>query len=335
MKKLIATICLISVALVALFAGGNSEKAHDGNGGLIMFRYAENQAYDYPTTQAAFQFARMVEERTDGRIKIKVYYGAQLGDEKLVIEQMQFGAIDFARVSLSPLSEFNPSLNILQLPYLYRNGEHMWKVLDGPIGDEFLASMAAYDLVGLSWFDAGARSFYTTGKSIESLSDMKRLKIRVQEAQQMIDMVTALGATPSPMSFGDVYSGLQTGSIDGAENNWPSYDSTRHYEVAKYFLQDEHTRVPEMQIASAMTWSKLSPSDQAIIKQAAQESAEIERALWAEKEKASEEKVKKSGVVVTYLSQEEKQKFQDAMEPLYKKYGEGNQAIITRIQETK
>lgn len=335
MKKLAALSCAILTA-ASVFAGGSSDKAVPAaEAKAIVLRYAENQPKDYPTTKAAYEFARIVEEKTNGRIKVEVYYGAQLGDEKSVIEQMQFGAIDFTRVSISPLAEFSKSLNVLQLPYLYRNPDHMWKVLDGKIGADFLKSIDSAGLIGLSWFDAGARNFYNSKKPVNSIEDMKGLKIRVQESQQMMDMVQALGANPTPMAYGEVYSALQTGVIDGAENNWPSYESTSHYEVSKYYVLDEHTRVPEIQMISKMTWNKLSAADQKIIQEAAAESAQIERKLWAEKEKASEAKVKAGGSVITELSPAEKQKFQDAMAPLYTKYGAGFEDLIKDIQNTK
>ncbi len=301
----------------------------------FVLRYAENQPQDYPTTQGAYKFAEMVEEKTNGRIKVEVYHGAQLGDEKSVLEQMQFGAIDFARVSLSPLAEFAPQLNVLQLPFMYRDGEHMWKVLEGEIGDEFKNGLGDSGLVGLSWYDAGARNFYNSKREIKTIDDMKGLSIRVQENELMMDMVSALGANPTPMTYGEVYSGLQTGTIDGAENNWPSYESTSHYEVAKYFCLDEHTRVPELQIVSKMTMDKLSEEDQQIIRDCAVESAKVERELWAEREKLSEEKVKEGGSVITELAPEEKQKFQDACKPLYEKFAGDYMDTVNKIMETK
>ncbi len=335
MKKLLTAACAALTA-AALFANGTSDtKAASSSPKQIVLRYAENQPQDYPTTKAAYEFAKIVEAKTNGRIKIEVYYGAQLGDEKSVIEQLQFGAIDFTRVSISPLAEFSKSLNVLQLPYLYRNPDHMWKVLDGKIGADFLKSVDSAGLIGLSWFDAGARNFYNSKKEVKTLADLKGLKIRVQESQQMMDMVQALGANPTPMAYGEVYSALQTGVIDGAENNWPSYESTSHYEVAKYYVLDEHTRVPEMQMVSKITWNKLSADDQKIIQNAAAESAKIERKLWAEKEQASEAKVKAGGSVITELAPAEKQKFQDAMAPLYTKYGAGFEDLIANIQATK
>lgn len=300
----------------------------------FVLRYAENQPEDYPTTKAANKFAELVNEKSNGRIKIEVYYGAQLGDEKSVLEQMQFGAIDFARVSLSPLAEFAPQLNVLQLPFLYRDSDHMWKVLEGEIGDQF-KDIGESGLIGLSWYDAGARNFYNSKKEIKTIDDMSGLSIRVQENELMMDMVSALGANPTPMTYGEVYSGLQTGTIDGAENNWPSYESTSHYEVAKYFCLDEHTRVPELQLASKMTMDKLSKEDQQIILDCAEESAKVERELWAEREKLSEEKVIEGGSVITELAPQEKQKFQDACKPLYEKFAGDYMDTVNKIIETK
>ena len=185
----------------------------------FVLTYAENQAEDYPTTQGAYKFAELVKERTDGRVEIIVNAQGTLGDERTVIEQMQFGGIDFARVSLSPLSEFVPELNVLQLPYLYTGADHMWKVLEGEIGDRFLNSFDYSGLVALSWYDAGARNFYNSSHSIERLEDMKGMVIRVQESELMSDSIRALGAVPKQMAYGEVYSGLQIGEIDGAENN--------------------------------------------------------------------------------------------------------------------
>ncbi len=315
-------------------SGENTGSKDDGKAELVL-RYAENQPQDYPTTQAAYKFADLVNEKTNGRVKIEVYYGATLGDEKTVIEQLQFGGIDFTRVSLSPLAEFDKKLNVLQMPYLYTDADQMWRVLDGEIGDEFLAGMEGTGMTGLSWFDAGARNFYNSVREIKTLEDMKGLKIRVQESELMMDMIKALGAQATPMAYGEVYSSLQTGVIDGAENNWPSYESTSHYEVAKYFVMDGHTRVPEPQLVSDKTMEKLAALDPTfpdIIRECAKESAKVERELWAEKEAASEAKVREGGSVITELSPEEMKKFQDAMDPLYEKLSDEDKAMVERIK---
>ena len=231
--------------------------------------------------------------------------------------KVQFGGIDFTRVSISPLSSFNPLLNALQMPYLYRNPDHMWKVLNGEIGAYFLKSMEDNGFVGLTYFDSGARSFYNTIKPIYTVADLSGMKIRVQESDLMMGLVEALGATPTPMSYGDVYSALQTGVIDGAENNWPSYDSSNHYEVAKYYSVDQHTRVPEMLIASKTTMDKLSAADQEIIKKAAKDCQATQITAWAEYAKKSEQKVRDAGCMINDINNQAE--FAKAMEPLYQK----------------
>lgn len=297
----------------------------------FVLTYAENHGEDYPTSQGAKKFAQLVYEKTDGRVEIQVNAGGVLGDEKAIIEQLQFGGVDFSRVSLSPLAEYVPELNVLQMPYLYSGHEHMWRVLDGPIGDEFINCFDGSGLVALSWYDAGARNIYNTMKPVERLEDLKGMRIRIQESGLMEEMMEAVGAVPVPMAFGDVYSALQTGSIDGAENNWPSYESTRHYEVADYYTVDEHTRVPELQLVSRVTWDKLPARYQEIIRLSARESAKYERGLWAEQEKISEERVRAAGCNVTVLSREEKARFRGAVEPLYEKYCGDYMDVIERI----
>ena len=325
-------VLLMCCAATACRSRAEREKAQ-ANVPEFVLTYAENQAEDYPTTQGAYKFAELVYERTGGKIEIQVNAGGVLGDEKTVIEQLQFGGVDFARVSLSPLAEFVPKLNVLQMPYLYTGREHMWKVLEGSIGDDFMNSFGGSHLVALSWYDAGARNFYSTAKPIECLEDMKGLNIRVQESELMKDTIEALGATPVPAAYAEVYSGLQTGKIDGAENNWPSYESTRHYEVAKYYTLDEHTRVPELQLAAQPTWDKLSPEYRSIIKECALESAKYERQLWAAREKISENFVRNAGCVVTELTPREKARFQEAVAPMYEKYCSDYVDIINAIME--
>lgn len=300
----------------------------------LILRYAENQPEDYPTTKAALAFAEMVAQRTDGRVKVVVYSGGELGAELSVIEQMQFGGIDFARVSLSQLAGLQPSLNVLQLPYLYTDAAQMWRVLDGAIGDEFLLPLEDIDLVGLSWFDAGVRSFYTREKVV-CLEELQGKAIRVQESDTMSEMVADMGIQPVQVVYSQVYAALHNGKIDGAENNWPSYEAMSHYEVAPYFLQDEHTRVPEIQISSRAAQEKLAALDAsfpAIVQECARESAQRERRLWAQREAQAEADLRAWGVEVTLLSDAEKQKFRDAVQPLYDQFSEQAE-MIRRIQQ--
>ena len=281
------------------------------------------------------EFARLVEERTGGRIKIEVYHSKQLGEEKAVIEGVQFGAIDFTSVSISPLAAFAPMFDALQMPYLYRGEEHMWKVLNGEIGESFLKSLEPANFVGLCWYDSGARNFYNSKKEIKTVADLKGLKIRVQESKLMMGLVSSLGAVPTPMPFGEVYSALQTGVIEGAENNWPSYFSTSHYEVAKFFTLDGHTRVPEILIASKIVMDKLSKEDQEIIKKAAKDSMPYQIKLWKEFEKVAEEKVRAKGCVITALTPEAQADFQKAMQPMYDQLKPELKEMVKKIQDVK
>lgn len=299
----------------------------------FVFTYAENQTEDYPTTQAARRFAELVEERTDGRIRIVVHPEGELGTENEVIRQMHYGGIDFARVSLSQLAEYVPELNVLQMPYLYVDSEHMWKILDGEIGDSFLLRVRYNDLVGLSWYDAGTRNFYNSIKPIHTPADMVGMSIRVQESEVMVDMVEALGATALPISYEEVYPYLQKGICDGAENNWPSYEAMRHCNVAPYYTVDEHTRVPEMQICSAHTWEKISTADRAVILECAAESAQYQRQLWTEREEQARQAALERGVEEIRLTAGEKKLFQDKMSEIYEKYCSDYMDIIDRIME--
>lgn len=302
----------------------------------LILRYADNQPADYPTTKAAEYFAELVRQRTHGKILIRVYDNGELGDENRVLEQVQFGGIDMTRISMGTLSDFFPDVDVLCLPYLYDDADHMWRVLDGEIGDTLLASTRQAEVIGLSWYDAGARSFYTREK-IARLEDLRGLKIRVQESELMHSVVQCLGATPVEIQYGEVYSALQTGKIDGAENNWPSYESTGHFEAAPYYLLDAHTRLPEMQIISTVAWDKVTEVDKdygIILAQCARESAIYERQLWKEREVESEERVRGLGGVVTELTEKELQKFRDAVKPLYDSYPEQYRAIIEKIQKS-
>lgn len=326
---LAALLIILSAAAILFWPEQNLEERVPE----YVFTYAENQAQDYPTTLGAMKFAEMVEVRTEGRIRILVYAEGVKGAENDIIRQMKFGGIDFARVSLSQLAEYIPEMNVLQLPYLYLDSEHMWRVLDGEIGINFLDYAGDYGLVGLSWYDAGARSFYTAHRPITCLEDIEGMRIRVQESDMMADMVEALGASAVKIGYADVYSGLERGLVDGAENNWPSYESMNHDEVARYFTVDEHTRVPEMQICSEKTWEKLSEEDRNIILECAQESALYERKLWQERENDSKHSAILRGAEVIELPAEEKERFQAAVQGVYEKYCGDYMDIIDQIIE--
>jgi tripartite ATP-independent transporter DctP family solute receptor len=296
-------------------------------------RLAETHPKGYPTELGDEEFARLVKERSNGRIIIEVYPGSQLGEEKAVIEQVQFGAIDITRVSISPVAAFVPKLNAFQMPYLYRDSDHMWKVLKGDIGMELLASLEPFGFIGLGWFEAGARSFYNSKKPVYTPADLKGMKIRVQESELMLGLVRSFGAIPTPMPYGEVYSGLQTGVVDGAENNPPSYYSASHYEVAKYYTLDEHTMVPEIIIGSKISLGRLSKADQDLIKKAAMDAIDYQRAEWDAYVKVSMDKVKAAGCTIIPIP--DKTEWMKAVEPMYKQQTKEIQDLVARIRAVK
>lgn len=329
-KRFLFVLFLLLIALVVFFGTKPAEKVPE-----YVFSYAENQDEDYPTTLGGQYFANLVEEKTNGRIRILIQHSGERGNESQVISQLKYGGVDFARISISELTNEIKALNVLQLPYLYENSEHMWKVLDGKIGDYFLDVVSGYEMIGLSWYDAGARNFYTKDRPIQKLEDFEGLKIRVQESDMMASMVEYLGGEPVKKPYSEVYSLLEKSEADGAENNWPSYESMQHYEVAGYYTLDEHIRIPELQICSKHTWEKLSEEDQQIILECAKESSIYQRKLWKEQETKSRELAVSAGAEVVHLSTVEKKKFRKAVEPLFERYCGEHMDLIQEILSVK
>jgi tripartite ATP-independent transporter DctP family solute receptor len=257
---------------------------------------------------------RLVAERSNGRHTIRVFHSRQLGEEKDTIEQTRVGAIDLNRVNIAPLTSFVPETNVLGLPFLFRSIEHLHNVLDGPIGDRILASFDAYGFVGLTFYDSGARSLYNSRGPVTTPADLKGLRIRVQESDLMMRMIRALGGEPIPLPYGQVMTALVAKLIDGAENNWPSYVTTNHYTVARYYTVTEHTMSPEVLIMSRKIWDTLSPEDQTIIRESARESSRFMRDQWMLWEERSRKQARESGTVITVV---DKRPFEAAMAPVY------------------
>ena len=315
--------------------------------GAVTLKLSEVHAEGYPTTLADQEFARLVEERTDGRIRIDVYSGGALyGEETGAIEALQLGDLAFSRVSASPVSSYVPAMNAIQMPYLYRNADHMWAVLDGEIGQKMLSEVQASGsgLVGLCWYDAGARSYYTN-KPVTCVADMKGLKIRMQNNRMMVAMTNVLGGVGvTGIGPNEVYSAITQGTIDGAENNWPTYQNMGDYEAAPYYVLDKHTMVPEILLASEAVLAELDEADVEIIKACARETQEYEKQKWAEKEASSEQIVRAAGCTITELTPEAFAEFQEAMtrpvtgvegiddgKSLYEMYGGAYQDVIDAI----
>ncbi|MGA0616081.1 TRAP transporter substrate-binding protein [Paracoccus broussonetiae] len=327
--KLTRTLLICGTILAA---GASAAVAADCE---VTLRSSDTHPDGYPTVEGVKAMAAEVKDKTQGRICIEVFPSSQLGEEKDAIEQTQFGVIDMVRASFGSFNDIVPVTQTVSLPYLYRSEDHLHKVLDGPIGDEIAKEFEPHDLVLLAYYDGGARSFYNSKKAIKTVDDLKGMKFRVMQNDVFVDMMSALGANATPMPYGEVYSSIQTGVIDGAENNFPSYDSSGHAEVAKFFTLDQHLIVPELVAMSKTSWEKLSPEDQAVLRDAAKNSATLQRKLWADQEKASEDKVIASGAEVT--RDVDKTAFIEAMVPVYEKYVTTPEAkdLVKRIQDTQ
>lgn len=326
----LVTGLLVTGIFAAVFAAAHYDPESERPAYLL--RYADNQPDGYPSTEGALYFAKLVEERTGGDVKIHVYGNEELGDEMEVTRQLQFGGIDFARVSTVQLIEHCERIAVLSLPYLYQDEDHLWRVIDGEIGDSFLGDIGDSGLIGLSWYDGGARNFYTSGKPIRRLEDLQGLTIRSQQVQYSEDMIRTLGAIPKQTPYSAVYSAISTGAVDGAENSWPSYIVREHYKVAKYVFEDEHVRIPEMQLMSEKTAEELPEAYLKIIRECARESAVYERGIWKEFEAGARARAIEAGAVVITLSDRERNRLREACQPLYERYGAGYEAMLAQIQ---
>lgn len=290
----------------------------------------------YPTVVAVEHMGKKLEAATNGRLSVQMYAAMQLGGEKEAIEQAQIGALQLARVSVGALGPVVDDLNVFNLPFLFRDTAHMEKVIDGPIGDELLAKVTDSPqtrLVGLCWMDAGARSMYDTRRAIRSIDDLKGLKVRVMGNPMFVDMMNALGGNGVSMGYDQVFSALQTGVVDGAENNPPSFVFDNHYQVAKHYTLTEHLIVPEILVFSRRTWDTLSKDDQALLKKVGREAQLEERELWHQTEQQAFDKMRASGVDVINVA--DRKPFQDAVKPVWDKYGGKYAPLIKRIQDVQ
>jgi tripartite ATP-independent transporter DctP family solute receptor len=323
MRKLLSALAFAAVAGLAL-----PSAARD-------FRSADIHPGDYPTVEAVKYMGKLLSDQTNGRLGVRTFPNGALGNEKDTIEQIKLGGLDMMRINTAPLNSVVPETIVTGLPFIFRDTQHMRTVLDGPIGDEILKAMEKEGLVGLAFYDSGARSFYTTKKPLQTLADFKGLKIRVQQSDLWVGMMNALGANATPMPFGEVYTALKTGIVDGAENNWPSYESSRHFEAAKFYTLSEHSLAPEVLVFSKKIWDTVKPEDQALIRKAAKDSVPYMRKLWDEREIASRKVVEASGVQVVSIP--DKTELMNAMKPVYEKFaGTPTLAsLVKRIQDTK
>jgi len=311
-------------------------------GFAMIVRYQDNSAQtvlklghsldqNHPVHKAMVFMAERLREKSGGSAEIQIFPNGQLGSETENLEQLQRGALGMTKTSTAPLESFVPEMAVFGIPYAFRDEEHFWNVIHSEIGQMLLDAGEESGLKGLCYYDAGARSFYTINTPIHDPSDLRGLKVRVQPSKTSMDMAKALGASPTPVDYGELYTALQSRMVDGAENNPPSFFSSRHFEVCKHYSLNEHTRVPDMLLVSKRVWDRLSPEVQQWVQEAADESSEFQRELWREESDRALEEVQKEGVTVTYP---DKSKFAERVGPMHDSY-EGTDVgeLLRRIKD--
>lgn len=300
----------------------------------VEFRSADiHNADDYPTVVAVKRMSELLDQKSGGKYKIKVFNKGALGSEKETIDQVKIGALEMTRVNISPMNGICPLTQVPTMPFLFRSVEHMRKVLDGAVGEEILKSCEPFGFVGLAFYDSGARSIYAK-KPVKTVADAKGMKIRVQQSDLWVALVGAMGANATPMPYGEVYTGLKTGLIDAAENNIPSFDTAKHYEAVKIYSRTEHSMAPEMLLMSKVVWDKLPKADQDMVRAAAKESVAFQRQKWDEQEAKSLANVKAGGAQIVEV---DKASFQAVMGPVYEKFmtTPDMKRLVKAVQDTK
>ena len=322
-----------AAALVAVFGMAGVAGAQE-----LVLKSADVHPPGYPTIVAVESMGKKLSDATGGRLSIEVYPSMQLGGEKEFLEQTQIGAIAFARVSLGVMGPIVPTLNVFNLPFVFRSPDHMHAVIDGPLGDEMLQAITDHptaNLIGLAWMDGGTSNLYNAKVPVAKMEDMNGLKIRVMGNPIFVDMMNAIGGNGVSMGMDQLMNALQTGVVDGAENNYPTYATQQHYNYAKYYSLTGHLIIPEILVMSKTVWNSLSKENQDLVMKFAKEAQAEQRILWAAKEQESLAEMKANGVVITEVSPEEKQRFQDAMKPVYEKYAADLLPLIQRIQDVQ
>lgn len=310
-RRNIISLCLALPFLAATISGCNEVRNYKS------IKLAHGLDVTHSVHVAMEYLAERVAEKSGGQLRVEIFPNQQLGTERESIELLQIGSIGMTKVAASVMEGFAPNTKVLSLPYLFRDKEHHFNVLDGPIGKELLTQGEKFWLRGLTYYDAGSRSFYTKARPIETPEDLTGLKIRVLESKTAMNMVESLGGSPTPISWGELYTSLQQGVVDGAENNPPSFFLSRHYEVCKYYSLNEHTTLPDILLISTIVWESLTPQEQQWLQEAADESKVYQRKLWVEAEQEALDAVRAAGVEVSYP---DKAPFAAKVESLYQEY---------------
>lgn len=325
LTKSIKKLALCSAIALTMATGALSTQAVQAAELRAWNIHVEN----YPNSIALESFAKEIGEKTEGRVTMKIFHNGVLGSQPDAIEQIRLGALDAGQFSLGPMGQVIPETNVVSLPFIFKSIPDMYKLMDGEVGAKIGEGMAAKGIVPVGWFDAGARSFYTSKRAINTPADVTGLKVRVMNNDLFVGMIEAMGGNATPMAFSEVFQSIKTGVVDGAENNPPSYESTNHFEVAQFYSLSEHLIIPECICMSKVSWDKLSAEDQAIVKAAGKAAAEEQRVLWQAREKASMEKVQAGGTKVNTIA--DKGPFQAAMGPVYDKFLASNPELTDLV----
>lgn len=322
-------LCAAAAVCVLLCAVGGCRRQEDA----LVLKLAHSLDINHPVHKAMEFMRQRLEEESGGTITMEIFPNEQLGSEREMIELVQLGIIDMTKTSTAPLESFVPEMGVFGIPYVFRDSEHMWRVLDGEIGERIKQLGERVKIFGLCYYDSGSRSFYTKDRPVHTPADLNGLKIRVQQSATAIAMVKALGAAPTPIEWGELYTALQQGVVDGAENNPPSFETSRHYEVCKYYTLDEHTRVPDIIIVNSDFWKRLTDAQRRMIQKAANESSVYQRKLWDEKTRKSLEIVTAAGVEVIVP---DKAPFAEAVREMHASYrGTAVGELMDEIRQVK
>jgi tripartite ATP-independent transporter DctP family solute receptor len=324
-RREFARMATLGVAAASIGAGASAQAR-------MVLEAADVHPTGYPTVAAVEAMGKKMEAATGGRISIQMFPSMQLGGEKEMIEQAQIGALQIARISVGPMGPLVPEMNVFNLPFMFRDAAHMEKVIDGPIGDELLKKLSDHptaNLIGLCWMNSGTRNVYNSKRPIEKLEDLKGLKIRMMGNPLFVDTMNALGGNGVAMGFDQLINAMQTGVVDGAENNEPSYESGQHYRYAKYYSLTGHLMIPELLVFSKRSFNAMSKDDQALLMKVSREAQQEQRKLWYERERESLGKLRAAGVVINEVPN--KKAFQDAVKPVWDKYATQHKALIDRI----
>ncbi len=314
---LLRTIAIVVVVASSFYTLKSETVKLPKPGAPVTLRLAEALPEHNPVTIAMRRFAALVHEKTDGLVTVRIHSSAQFGQESEAIEQVQLGIIDLTRVNSVVVANVSPSMGVFTLPYIFRNFEHKYRVLDGKPGNEVRADLNRVGLIGFDYMDAGSRCFYTRDKVIKSIADLKGLKIRVQPSHITIRMIELMGAVPTPMNYGEVYSALSTGIVDGAENDYVSYSTSGHYEVAPYYVEDNHLSPPAILLMNQDKFKSLSPDIQTAIREAAQEAAYFEREIMTRANREAKQQMLAAGVSISTI---DSAPFRAAVKPIYDEF---------------